>query len=815
MIRISRCFLVVFLVTMGLAINAFANDGYYGEFNAFYGTSGPASYQPVLGSCLTCHTSGSTRNPYGVAWRNNNYNFATIEPLDSDGDGFTNIAEIDAGTFPGDPNSKPVVANNPPIANAGPDQTVIGGTVVTLNGSNSTDPGGTISLYAWEQTGGPTVTLTNADTVSATFTAPATGTGGTPLTFQLTVADNVGLTSRDTCVVNVTAANRPPVANAGADQVVNEGILVTLNGSNSSDPDGSIRSYLWTRTAGPSVTLSSSTSAQPTFTAPNVGTTGASLTFQLTVTDNGGLQATDSCIVNVSWVNAPPVANAGADQIVNEGILVTLNGSNSSDPDGSIATYAWRQTAGTNVTLSNAAVANPTFTAPNVGTAGASLTFQLTVTDSGGLQATDSSIVNVSWVNAPPVANAGPDQTVNAGAAVALNGSGSSDQDNGIASYQWSQTAGTNVTLSNAAVANPTFTAPAGITTGMSLAFELRVTDSDGLSARDTCTVNVTPVAPVNRTPTANAGPDQTVVENTTVALVGSNSSDPDGTIATYAWRQTAGTNVTLSNAAAASPTFTAPTAGATGTSLTFQLTVTDNGGLSATDACTVNVTPAPPAPVNQPPVASAGSDQTVDSGATVSLNGSASTDPENGIVSYLWAQTAGPAVTLSDPTDWTPTFTAPDAIVSESAATGGTALTFQLTVRDDGGLTATDTCIVNVIPLGDPSTNLPPEADAGEDQWVQSRATVTLDGSNSYDPEEGILTYEWKQIKGRPVTLSDSTAGTPTFRAPAFKRSGALTFRLTVTDQSGLKSSDTCVVHVSGNSRERTNTEYDEHDDD
>ena len=123
----------------------------------------------------------------------------------------------------------------------------------------------------------------------------------------------------------------------------------------------------------------------------------------------------------------------------------------------------------------------------------------------------------------------------------------------------WTQTAGTPVTLSNAAVANPTLTAPARYHDGTSLTFQLTVTDNGGLSATDTCIVNVTPVAPANRTPTADAGPDQTVVENTPVALVGSNSSDPDGTIATYAWRQTAGTNVTLSNAAAASPTFTAP----------------------------------------------------------------------------------------------------------------------------------------------------------------------------------------------------------------------------------------------------------------
>jgi len=193
----------------------------------------------------------------------------------------------------------------------------------------------------------------------------------------------------------VPEENDPPTANAGPDQTVNEGVTVTLNGSDSSDPDGEIASYQWIQTGGTSVTLSSATVVSPTFTAPDVGTGGISLTFQLTVTDNGGLQSTDSCIVNVTWDNEPPMANAGPDQTVNEGATVTLNGSNSSDPDDGIASYKWTQTDGSTVTLSDPAAVQPTFVTIPVGLEGTTLTFQLTVKDNGGLESNDAVSIKI------------------------------------------------------------------------------------------------------------------------------------------------------------------------------------------------------------------------------------------------------------------------------------------------------------------------------------------------------------------------------------------------------------------------------------
>ena len=99
--------------------------------------------------------------------------------------------------------------------------------------------------------------------------------------------------------------------------------------------------------------------------------------------------------------------------------------------------------------------------------------------------------------------------------------------------------------------------------------------------------------AATNTAPTANAGPDQTNIEpRSTVTLNGTGSTDSDGTIAAYAWTQTAGTTVTLSSASAAQPTFTAPLTLA-GETLTFSLVVTDDDGATSSQD-TVNVTVLP-----------------------------------------------------------------------------------------------------------------------------------------------------------------------------------------------------------------------------
>ncbi|RJP83246.1 MAG: hypothetical protein C4522_01230, partial [Desulfobacteraceae bacterium] len=256
---------------------------------------------------------------------------------------------------------------------------------------------------------GTDVTLSSTTTETITFTAPTVGASGDSLEFKLTVTDNDGLKNTAKAVVNIVKAddtNTAPTANAGLNQTVAQGAVVSLNGSGSSDPDaGDTITYRWEKLSGPDVTLSDSTSATPTFTAPSTGVNVA-FEFQLTVTDNGGLKGTDTVIINVTdSTNTPPTANAGADQAVAAGASVTLDGTASADTEDSVITsFFWRQLSGTSVELSDPASSQPTFSAPAAGNE--SLEFELTVTDSEGLKGSDSCVIAVAPV---PTADGGSD----------------------------------------------------------------------------------------------------------------------------------------------------------------------------------------------------------------------------------------------------------------------------------------------------------------------------------------------------------------------------------------------------------------------
>ena len=213
------------------------------------------------------------------------------------------------------------------------------------------------------------------------------------------------------------------------------------------------------------------------------------------------------------------------------------------------------------------------------------------------------------------------------------------------------------------------------------LVFEFRASDSFGGSDSDL--VNVTVVAS-NNGPSANAGPDRDVDENTQLTL-SCFGEDPDGDTLMYSWTQLSGPSVELINANSSTLSFVSPTVVQT-TILVFECTVTD-GEFSHSD--TVNVTVYNTLTLDI--VADAGNDRIVNENQSISLDGSASYDPENQPLTYSWLQTSGESVSLNDTSSITPSFTSPTVENGEIKV-----LTFELTVSDDNGRSDSDVVTIN-----------------------------------------------------------------------------------------------------------------------
>ena len=181
--------------------------------------------------------------------------------------------------------------------------------------------------------------------------------------------------------------NQSPVSNAGLDQITSYNQIVTLDGSLSADSDGTISSYVWSQISGTGVELSSAIEQTTTFTSPSVE---GNLVFRLVVVDDQSASDSDTVTISVVNTNIDPVAIAGEDQIVGFNDPVTLDGSLSSDSDGTISSYLWSQISGQSVTLSVANEAITTFTAP---TQEDILVFELLVSDELGGSSSDTTSI--------------------------------------------------------------------------------------------------------------------------------------------------------------------------------------------------------------------------------------------------------------------------------------------------------------------------------------------------------------------------------------------------------------------------------------
>ena len=370
------------------------------------------------------------------------------------------------------------------------------------------------------------------------------------------------------------------------------------------------------------------------------------------------------------------------------------------------------------------------------------------------------------------MARAGPDATYREGGiGVVLDGSASSDVNpHDTLSYLWSQTGGTPaVSLSGATASKATFAIPV-VASDRYLTFTLNVTDSRGGWHADGVVITIrdelsnAPIAVIT-------GGDRNANEGVAVTLEGSSSSDPNGDSLTYAWNQTGGTPAVALSSNNDTASFVTPTVKAA-TPLTFTLTV-DDGAESDSTSVVVTVLDNE----SDDPVASAAGPPNTDEGATVTLDGSTSTDPNPGdreSLTFSWDPPQG--VTLSDPSAESPTFVAPTVLRDTDYA-------FTLTVRDTDGNAGQDTVTVRVLN----SVNEAPAAVAAGPPDAGEEEQVTLDGSGSSDPNGDGLEYSWTYLTGTPaLTLLGSNTSAPTLVTPHVKGPVDLEFGLTVTDIHG-----------------------------
>jgi hypothetical protein len=274
----------------------------------------------------------------------------------------------------------------------------------------------------------------------------------------------------------------------------------------------------------------------------------------------------------------------------------------------------------------------------------------------------------------------------------------------------------------------------------------------------------------------ANAGLNQTAKVGETVTLNGSASTNPSGSgPLSYSWAFTsrpAGSSTVLHSNDSVMPSFIVDIAG----NYTIQLTVS-SGANSDSASVIVSTT-------HTAPVANAGAGQTVAPGATATLNGSGSTDPDGNTLTYAWtllSRPAGSNAALAGANTITPSF-----VVDQPGS-----YTAQLIVTDSFTSSAPSTVVID-------SENTPPVANAGSAQVVSVASVVQLNGAGSTDVDGNKLKYQWSLIlvpAGSAAALSDPAAVNPTFTADL---DGAYIAQLIVNDGIANSSPATVIITTS-----------------
>lgn len=278
---------------------------------------------------------------------------------------------------------EPEVVNTAPAADAGRNQALPADGTVQLDGRGSYDPDGDAIWFTWSMDSVPPgsemgpggargtnpFTSNNDQTGTSSFSPDRIGTW----VVKLVVTDGLLESEPSYVIIDATDPDDRPTANAGADQLVALGDLVTISGSASTDPLGGRNGPLqfqWSLSSAPynsgltSTDLVGATAEAASFTPDAAG----AYTLVLIV-DNGMIDSLpDTVIVDVLSGNGEPIARAGPDLTIPVGSAATLDGSGSFDPDGLVMAYFWELqskpagSAANNASFSDRTLVNPVFT---------------------------------------------------------------------------------------------------------------------------------------------------------------------------------------------------------------------------------------------------------------------------------------------------------------------------------------------------------------------------------------------------------------------------------------------------------------------
>lgn len=380
--------------------------------------------------------------------------------------------------------------NTPPEIDAGANRQIDVGLEFTLR-ATATDSGDTFSVsWKFSRPKESASALSDPTVLKPSFTPDVPG----PYEASLTVTDSAGNTAVDSVTITaVLPANEAPTIDAFNVPALGAVNNDTALSASASDPDGDSLAFAWSFDQKPGAStaiLDTPSTAQTSFTPDLAG----NYVVRLTVSDNrsGNAKSVARSATVVVTGNAPPTADAGSGGRVATGMAVSLDGSGSRDPDGTIASYSWSlsgppaSTAG----IDDAAPADPLaeFTPDLDG----DYTITLTVTDDNGAMAEDTATFTAAAPppsNQAPVAIAGPDRLVALGTTVEFNGGDSVDPEESALTYSWSLTppAGSTAVLSSETARTPSLTPDVAGTYEVSLI----VNDGNIDSAADSATIEV------------------------------------------------------------------------------------------------------------------------------------------------------------------------------------------------------------------------------------------------------------------------------------------------------------------------------------